>query len=255
MARTSTVVVSVILTVLLVLGLLALVYGPGLYREGKALVEPIVELSKAKDQLIALNSEMPFEPPDDGVVAEDRFQIFLDIRRELLPRYKAWQELEQRLDASGEEDWQTAKEVLAQVREIASAQRGALTGHGMSPDEFNWIEDRVYGVWAKGIVAAEGDQAVADALHDAAREDLATLDDVDRRYGPSRASHELRRRLETRLAATSADKAPSVEGISEDDARLFWAHREDINELDLERYSDLHDLLRESGNVEIKVGN
>jgi hypothetical protein len=97
--------------------------------------------------------------------------------------------------------------------------------------------------------------SVADALHDAAREDLATLDDVDRRYGPSRASHELRRRLETRLAATSADKAPSVEGISEDDARLFWAHREDINELDLERYSDLHDLLRESGNVEIKVGN
>ncbi|HSN53746.1 MAG TPA: hypothetical protein VLT32_03700, partial [Candidatus Sulfomarinibacteraceae bacterium] len=108
MARTSTVIVSLLLAVLVVLGVLGLIYGPGLYREGKALVGPIVELSQVEDQLAALDAGMPFTPPDDMVVPEDRFRVFLDIRRELLPRYTAWQELESRVESSGEEDWQTA---------------------------------------------------------------------------------------------------------------------------------------------------
>ena len=254
MARTSTVIVSLLLAVLVVLGVLGLIYGPDLYREGKALVGPIVELSQVEDQLAALDAEMPFTPPDDLVVPEDRFRVFLDIRRELLPRYTAWQELESRVESSGDEDWKTAKEVLAQVREVAAAQRAALAEHRMPPAEFIWIEDRVYGDWARAVAFSPESRAVTEALAEAAREDLAVLDELDRRHGPSPASRELRRRFQLRAEVAQNPSAPVVEGVPEANASLFWAHREVIDELDLERYSDLHDLLRDSGNVEIRVG-
>lgn len=254
MARTSTVIVSLLVAVLVVLGVLGLIYGPGLYREGKALVGPIVELSQVEDQLAALDAEMPFTPPEDMVVPEDRFRVFLDIRRELLPRYTAWQELESRLETSGDEDWETAKEVLAQVREVAAAQRAALAQHRMPPAEFNWIEDRVYGDWARAIASGPERRTVTEALAAAAREDLALLGELERRRGTSSELRELRSRLEARVAAAEDPSAPTVEGVPEANAALFWAHREAIDELDLERYSDLHDLLRESGSVQIRVG-
>ncbi len=60
MTRTSTVVWSLIGLVVVILGILGAVYGPEMYREGKAIVGPIVDIAQSEDRLAALNTEMPF---------------------------------------------------------------------------------------------------------------------------------------------------------------------------------------------------
>lgn len=253
MSRTSTVVWGSIGVVVAVLGILALVYGPGLYREGKALVGPIMDLTKFEDRLAALNDEFPFEPPADGVVPEDRFAAFLAIRRALAPTYREWDELERELDREDRpEDWRAAKEVLGKVQDVFRLQAETLRLHRMSPAEFNWIEDLVYHVWHDAAADAVASAGGAERLREATAADLELLGELQRRYGASEAGRRFTAHLERRLAEIEDPGPPHVDGVADATSAMFWAHRDELAELDFSG-SELHDAIRRR-NVNVEIG-
>jgi hypothetical protein len=254
MSRTSTVVWSLIGGVFAILGTLALVYGPGLYRESQALVGPIMEMARSEDRIAALNQELPFSRAADGTVAEDRFMVFLAVRRDLLPRYREWQDMERRLERQGEEDWETAKEVLSAIRGVINLQIETLRDHGMSPAEFVWIEDLVYLTWRDGIAPNLESSAVTDRLRQTTSADLEVLAELERAHGSSRATRRFAEHLKRRLEGLDTPELPAIDGVSDASSKLFWTHRDEIGELDLAAYSELHSIIRGTESVEIKVG-
>ena len=252
MTRTSTVVWSLIGTVIAVLGILGLIYGPGMYRQGKAIIGPIVDIAQSEERLTALNTEIPFDESADGNVGEDRFSIFLDIRRELLPRYLEWQSIERQLEKQGQEDWGSAMEVLVAIQGVMTLQIETLQAHGMSPAEFVWIEDLAYVTWAERVEDAIETSAVTETLRETTVADIKFLAELERRYGSSRATGEFAVLLDQRLQSLDNPGPPTVEGVSDATSSLFWVHREELDDLDLAAYSELHGVLR-GNEVNIKI--
>jgi len=244
MARTSTVVWSIIGAVIAILGTLGLIYGPTLYREGKALVGPIVDIAQSEERLKALNEEIPFAEPAAGTVDPDRFAVFLDVRRDLLPRYLEWQSIERELENGGQEDWESAKEMLAAMQGVITMQVEVLRKHQMSPAEFVRIEDLAYRDWADKVTDVVEKSAVAAKVREITVADLEALAALEGRYGPSQISRELAARLDRRLDSLDNPPPPMVEGVSEATSLMFWEHRQELIDLDLAAYSELHDFLR-----------
>jgi len=253
MSRASNVIWSLIGVVVAIIGILGAVYGPDLYRKGKGLVAPIVEISRAEESLAELNADLPFSEPDDGVVPEDRLAVFLEIRRTLLPRYQEWQHMERELEKGTQEDWDTAMGVLAAIQEVMSLQMETLSTHEMSPAEFVWIEDQIYLTWLPHVEDAVRAVAARDALRDATTEDLEVLAELERQHGTSAASLSFGNRLRQRLEELGSSNAPKVEGVAEATSELFWVHRHDLDNLNLASYSELHKFLRGAENVDIKI--
>ncbi|MCU0305887.1 MAG: hypothetical protein MUC56_17680 [Thermoanaerobaculales bacterium] len=254
MARTSTVVWSLVGIVLVILALLGAVYGPGLVRQGRSLVGPIVDIAQTEERLAALDRELGFTPPADGVVPAERLEVFLEIRRALRPRYLEWEELARTIERRKQEDWEAAMEALGAVREVMTFQIDTLRSHGMAPAEFIWIEDLVYDAWAPKVDEAIRAGAVDDALRAATSDDLAALTELERRHGASPATRELADRLRRRLGELGAAGPPRVEGVSEANSALFWGHREAIRELDFAALAGLHRAIRGSENVDVEIG-
>jgi len=252
MTRTSTVVWRLIGLVIAVLVVLGLIYGPGFYREAKALVGPLIEVAQSEDRLTTLNIEMPFEEPTDGSVTEARFGAFLDIRRELLPGYREWQAVERKLDQQGEEDWEFAKEVLVAIQAVMALQVETLKAHGMSPSEFSWIEDLAYVTWTESVADLVEASTVTERLIETTTADMGFLADLERRHGSSRATRQFATHLNERLQSLDNPGPPTVEGVSDATSSLFWAHREELDDLDLAAYSELHGVLR-GNDVDIKI--
>lgn len=253
MSRASNVIWSLIGLVVAIIGILGAVYGPDLYRKGKGLVAPIMEISRAEDTLAELNAELPFNVPDEGVVPEDRFLVFLDIRRALLPRYQEWQHMERELEKGTQEDWNTAMDVLAAVQDVMSLQVETLRTHGMSPSEFVWIEDQIYLTWLPHVADAVRAGASKDALRDVTTEDLEVLAELERQHGTSAASLAFGNRLRQRLDELGVSNAPEVEGVAAATSELLWNHRHELDDLDLASYSELHKFLRGADHVEIDI--
>jgi hypothetical protein len=253
MAKTSTVVWSLIGTVIAVLGILGLIYGPGMYRQGKALVGPIVDIAQSEERLTEMNNEIPFDEPSDGAVNNDRFTVFLDIRRDFLPRYLEWQAIERKLEQGEPEDWETGMEVLKAIQGVMTMQIETLRKHGMSPAEFIWIEDSTYVNWAEHVTDVIDGSIVSEKLRETTVSDMEALADLERRYGSSRATREFAAVLDARLESLDNPGAPMVEGVPEANSTLFWDHRDEIVELDLARYSELHDIIRGNNNVNINI--
>jgi hypothetical protein len=253
MSRTSAVVWSLIGAVAVIVGILGAVYGPNLYREGKALVGPIVEMSRSEERLAELNVKLPFVEPADGDVAEERFLVFLAIRRELLPRYRQWKDVARQLERNGSEDWEAAKGALDVVQQVMNAQVETLRAHAMSPAEFNWIEDLTYGTWMTGVHDAIGRSAVSESLRQTTAGDLEVLAELVRRYGPSESSRRFATHLKGRLDTLDNPEPPSVDGVSERCSAIFWEHRDELVELDLAGYAELHRAIRGAGDVNIRI--
>lgn len=253
MIRTSTVVWSLIALVVAILAILGAVYGPTMIREGRALVGPIVDIAQSEDRLAELNTEMPFEEPTDGAVSADRFAVFIEIRRDLLPQYKQWQAIERELEGNGEEDWESAKEVLTAIQSVMGVQIETLRNRGMSPAEFVWIEDLVYRTWADEADDAVSTSAANEAVRETTEADLETLAELERRYGRSKSMTEFAAHLDRRLSSIENPEPPVVEGVSAETSALLWAHREELKALDLAAYSELHGILRGGNNVNIKI--
>ena len=253
MTKTSTVVWSLIGTVIAVLGILGLIYGPGMYRQGKAFVGPIVDIAQSEERLKALNDEISFEGPADGIISDERFTVFLGIRRDLLPRYLEWQAIERQLEQGDPEDWEAGMEILKAIQGVMTMQIETLRNHGMSPAEFIWIEDSIYVSWAENVADVIEGTAIIEKLRETTVSDQQTLIDLQRRYGSSRTTKEFAAVLDARLESLDNPAAPMIDGVPEANCALFWDHRNEIIELDLARFSELHDIIRGNNNVNINI--
>lgn len=256
MARSGLNTVAVIFgLVLLAIGTAAAIFGPRLYREGRAMVAPIAAMARAEDQLQSLNEDFPYQPPADGLVPEDRLEAFLAIRRDLKPRYESWGELVRRVERDGD-SWQAAKEVLEATSEILTAQIATLRSHEMSQKEFQALEFAVYDDWLRHLPG--GVDASADGeLLDLTRADLRFVRELADRHGSSPALARIEERLQTRQDALTSPGVPRPPDVPEANARLFWTHREVISELDLQN-NELHSVLRRGDfdgvTVDVKEG-
>jgi hypothetical protein len=250
----STVIWSIVGAVVAAVAIFAAVLGPRLYREGRAMVEPIMEMASSEKELAALSRNIPWEAPSDGVVGEDRFQVFLDIRRQLQAPYRAWDEVVRAVERQGE-SWEGAKDILSDTRDVMRQQIDALRQHRMSPDEFRFLELAVYDGWLDQLDAHQvpGDTR---GLREATDEDLAFVAELAGRHGRSPALTAIEQRLEDRRATLEGLQPPVVDGTPAANAALFWQHRDEIAELDL-RTHELHTTLRQAEwqGVNVQVGD
>jgi hypothetical protein len=254
-ARTSNVIWTVVVVLLLLFGLVAAVFGPRLYREGKALLGPIAELATSEKAMKALDEEFPFQPPDDGIVDEGRFLVFLGVWGELQPAYARWQDLVGELEGRRTQSWQEAKDALAATRDVHRAQHEALRAHGMSPTELVWIEDAALAWWrqVEPLIESEDRPAIVQHLREAREEDLRVVANLERRYGASPALEAMGRHLEERLAALDVSVAPEVDGVPEANQGLFWRYRQKIASIAGASRNPLHEMIREPGGIRIEV--
>jgi hypothetical protein len=244
---------AVLIVVVVIVGL-AVVFGPTIYREGRAVAGPVVELARSEGALEDLDAEFPFDPPSgDAEVTEGRLLEFLAVRRELRPLYAEWQNTVKVVEREHGDSWRGAKVVLAETRDTMTGQIAALRDAQMSPSEFLWLEDIVYQRWRNPQDDAEH-RARREVVRELTEEDLNMVSGLERRHGSSPALRELRSRLDDRLAATEDGGPVSVPGISPETQELFWHHREQIDELDLAGY-ELHHALDRRGGTTITIGD
>jgi hypothetical protein len=240
MARGCLIAAGILVALLVAIGVFV---GPTVYREGKAVVEPVVEMARTEDALEDLEREFPFAVPDgDAGVTEERLQQFLSIRHELEPVYAEWRETIERVEqVHGDDSWVGAKEALTSTRDVISGQISALRSAGMSPAEFRWLEKIVYRRW----LAAVGDEGVpigTDEVRALTAEDIEFVRELERRHGKSPALDAVKQRLEARLITAGGYQGPAVAGIAPATLALFWKHRQEIARLDLRLY-ELHQVL------------
>jgi hypothetical protein len=252
---TSNVIWTIVLALLALLGLAAALLGPRLYREGRAFLAPIAELAASEKAMAALDEEFPFEPPESGIVPEERLTLFLEIGDELRVEYTRWQGLVNELEGRRAQSWQEAKEAVAATRDVHRTQREALRVHGMSPAELVWLED-VVASWWRQIEPRLGDAdrpAVTERLRRAREGDLHLVAELVRRYGPSPALEEMERHLEESLASLDSSTVPEVEGVPPENQRLFWRHRAQIAPIQDALHNPLHQMIREQGRLRLTV--
>lgn len=253
MSRTSSVIWGLIALVAAILAVLGAVYGPRMYQEGKALVGPIVDIAQSEERLANLNADMPFEEPAGGQIGEDRLMVFLNIRRDLLPEYKQWQDIERQLEKDGQEDWESAMEVLSAIQSVMAVQIATLEEHGMSPAEFVWIEDLAYDTWLEQVEEQISTNAAGELLRETTEGDKAMLDELESRYGASRTTKEFSTYLDQRLHTLDHPEPPVIQGLPQATSTLLWDHREELEDLHLAQYSELHGILRGNNNININI--
>jgi hypothetical protein len=255
MARSgSNVVLTVVVVVIVGLGIVAGVVGPRIYREGKAMVQPIAEMAKAEERLAALNEEFPYDGSGDGLVSEERLTAFLDVRRSLKPKYEAWDAMVREVE-SKEESWDTAKVVIAQTSQVMTAQIDLLQAASMSQNEFRHLEVEIYERWLGAVTEAEG-LALDPAIRTFTEDDLAFVAGLRAQHGESPPLEAMDRRLRERLDAVNLEGPPAVDGVPAANAALYWERLDEIRGLDLAD-NDLHSALRDgrTGDVNIQLGS
>ncbi len=239
------VILGIVAAILLMLGL---IYGPDLYRKGESIVAPIMQLTKLDESVNELDAALPFTPPDNGVASEERLLVFLEVRRQLVPHYEEWLAIEKQIERSGEENFETAGQVLGSVTDVFDAQIDTLRGLGMSPAEFRWYEFAVYDGWLDEVELMDvtgSSLANTGEISDMTRGDLEFVDLQISRHGSSPALAAVRQRLAARLDTMDNPAAPEIEGVAMENSALFWRHRESIARLKLDQHNDIHSRLRE----------
>jgi hypothetical protein len=258
MARTGTtiwLVLGIGVAILLVLGL---IYGPDLYRKGESIVAPIMELTKSEEAIEALNADLPFTEPEDGLATEERLTAVLEIRRQLKPHYEEWMAVQRQIERRGQEDFEAAGAVLDKVSDLYNTQIDVLRANEMSQNEFRWYETSVYDEWLTAVEAAEWSSAqlaAASEIREMTEADLAFVDELRSRHGTSKALDTVQERLNERMAALDDPPAPELEGVPAGNSELYWRHREAIAELTLAEHDEMHRRLRLEKNpgVNIKI--
>jgi hypothetical protein len=243
------------LTVVLVLGVIvivaAVVVGPTLFREGRAVVAPVVDMARSEEALAALDKEFPFSRPEgDAEVTEERLLAFLGVRRELKPMYVTWQEAIRAVEREHRESWAGAKQALTSTRDVITGQIGALRSARMSPAEFRWLEELVYGTWSEAL-GDDAERARQHAIRKLTDQDLEFLAEIERRHGSSPALRAMRARLQERQSAVPDAVPFSVPGLTSATQQLLWQYRDQIVELDLAGF-ELHGTLDRRGGTTIQ---
>ena len=241
------------------LAVLGIVLGPRLVRDGRAMVGPIFDLARSEESVASLNRELPFTPPADGRVSEERLAVFLALRRDLLVPYQRWAALRDDLEKTQPESLAGAKLALGAVRDVFADQDRLLRRHAMSPAELGWLESRVYDDWLAALEQGDdwGNPKLAERLAGWLEEDLAAVAEARRRHGGGAALDQVEAHLRRRQEELAGRRPPALESVPAANEELFLRHLDAIRELDLTDHAELHSRLTSAPgtfNVGIEAG-
>jgi hypothetical protein len=233
---------------------LAAIVAPRLYRAGRSVVAPVVEMSRLEDRLTALDETFPPSTVSSDALEPERLEAFLDIRDELQPRYERWDEVVREVESEGD-SWTGARDVLAASRDVLRTQIEALEARSMSPTEFRALERLVYDEWL-GRLDDRSETVEGETLAEVTRSDLEFVRERSLREPPAVVLTDLEVRLESRLARIESSGPPDIEGVSPAVAALLWSHRDRIASLRLAG-NPMHSALRSSGAgaIHVRVGD
>lgn len=154
--------------VALILGVIVVAVGIGgaaYWAKGK--VEEVTGNESKIEELHARANATPFETPEDGVIREDRFLKFLDIRKRVFAVYEKHKGTLDAMNKKKQGDWGDVTTGFSVINEVRTAQAQALADVGMSEDEYRFMVEQVYKTaWAAGVADSTGGKSVSDAAAD-----------------------------------------------------------------------------------------
>jgi hypothetical protein len=154
--------------VALILGIIVVAIGIGgaaYWAKGK--VEEVTGNESKIEELHAKANATPFEAPADGIVREDRFLKFLDIRKRVFAVYEKHKGTLEAMNKKKQGDWGDVTTGFSVINEVRTAQAQALADVGMSEDEYRFMVEQVYKTaWAAGVADSTGGKSVSDATAD-----------------------------------------------------------------------------------------
>jgi hypothetical protein len=151
--------------VALILGIIIVAVGIGgaaYWAKGK--VEGITGDQNRIDELHKKANAAPFDRPEDGVIREDRFLKFLDVRKRVFGVYEKHRAALDAMSQKKEGDFSDVTTGFTVINEIRMAQAQALADLAMSEDEYRFMVEQVYKTaWASGVADATGGKSVSEA--------------------------------------------------------------------------------------------
>jgi hypothetical protein len=177
---------------------------------------------------------LPFTPPSDGVIAEERFVRFLEIRKAVFPLYEKHRaELDQQREKKQKTSFNDVMRFTGIVSEVRSARLEAMLAQGMGTAEYDWLTQTVYRTQIGARIAAatgarNASQAIADAMEKARRD----VEAERQRSGQGTAEREhaldeTQRQLQ--LAGQAAQAQAAAADVPAANLALFAKYKADID--------------------------
>ena len=158
--------------VALILGIIVVAVGIGgaaYWAKGK--VEEMAGNQSRIDELQQKANANAFERPADGVIPEDRFLKFLEIRKRVYTLYEKHRPALEAMNQKKQGDWSDVTTGFSVINEVRTAQAQALADVGMSEDEYRFMVEQVYKTaWAAGVADQTGGKSVSEAAADTYRQ-------------------------------------------------------------------------------------
>jgi len=179
-----------------------------------------------EEEIQALKAEVnaePWTPPADGIMAEDRLEAFLEIRRQVHTVYSEYADLLESKKQDAElGDITRGFSMLGEVRR---AQAQAQAGAGMGDEEYGWMVGQVYrSMWASELEKATGEtsySAAAEQAIQALEQQLQTAEGL-----PQEQREALEQQIE-QLRSGAAESAGQLE-VPEENVELLRRYRDQI---------------------------
>jgi hypothetical protein len=172
-----------------------------------------------------------YTPHPNGVIAEDRFLKFMDVRRQVHAVYEKYEsqlkDIEKKADSSNDkltlsELWSAGGALARMAGDIRLAQMKALATIGMSATEYHEIQMAVYrSAWASASQSQSGQmpaEAVTTAMAEAARQ-----------IPKGAMSEEDARRLEEELKKAGQQAGQTLQ-VPPENVALFRKYEADIRQ-------------------------
>jgi hypothetical protein len=199
-------------------GALALV-GPGLWRDARRLYAPISRIKTQQDAFESWVRQRRWRRPETPSVTPAQLEAFLAVRKELRAKDAAIQDVRRRLPEGEKPRLRDLPDLVSGVGGLVLERLEALRRHDLTPNEYSYVEEIVYGRWlaplqAHGLDPAAREQAAAE-IEGAAH---------------GEADEAVRHRLEAVARALRAKTPPAPAGIPEGLHRLLLSRAMEIEE-------------------------
>ena len=143
----------------------AVVFGGIWWAKGKA--EQFTGNEKRIDDLKKKANAVPFSPPADGLLAEDRLVKFLEIRKRVFAVYELHKDEFEAINKKKQADFSDLTKGLGVLNEVRTTQAQALADVGMSENEYRFMVEQVYKtLWASEVAKQSGGKSVSEAAGD-----------------------------------------------------------------------------------------
>ena len=151
--------------VALILGIMVVaagVFGGAYWLKGKA--EEFTGNESKIEELQKKANENAFERPADGVVREDRFVKFLDVRKRVYALYEKNRPALEAMNKKKQGELSDVTAGFAMINELRMAMAQAQADVGMSEDEYRFMVEQVYkSAWASEVDKSTGGKSISEA--------------------------------------------------------------------------------------------